>query len=200
MKYMVFKTWPPSLPVVLEPFTFCTGSRCGQVRERGGVQPGTLLILLLFIFSASSRRRKELNPPQSTRPSSFTASRSRRRPRCCWETTTLSNRRPYSSLEPRPTDEQARLMNSALDKERDTPKVSCVEISTLMISRMTSWGVWILFTPLQLYSPVYTVLLSKLILLHGYISHLNFTVYRNTHICCSLAMWDEVCFESYISC
>lgn len=107
-------------------FTFWTGSRCGQVRVRGGFQRGAPLIVVLFILSESSWSRKEHKPPHSTRPSSFTVSLSRRRPWCSWVTTTLSNRRPYSSLEPWPTVDHARLMNSALDKERDAPEASCM--------------------------------------------------------------------------
>ena len=75
-------------------FTFWTGSRCGQVKVRGGFQEGTLLVLVFFTLSESSISRKEHRPPQSTRPSSFTASMSRSRPRCSWVMTTLSNNRP----------------------------------------------------------------------------------------------------------
>lgn len=113
------------------PSTFWTWSRCGQVMVRGGCQQGTLLVLVFFTLSESSSTRKEQRPPQSTQPSSFTASVSRRRPRCSWVTTTLSNRRPYSSLEPRPTEDQAKSMNSVLDKERDAPEGSCTEINRI---------------------------------------------------------------------
>lgn len=106
-------------------FTFWTGSRCGQVRLRRGFHWATRLPLVFFTFSESSNSRKEQRPPQSTRPSAFTVSLSRRRPRFSWVTTTLSNSSPYSSLEPRPTEDLASLTNSALDKERDEPVESC---------------------------------------------------------------------------
>lgn len=120
------------------PFTFWTWSRCGQVRVRGGFQQGTLLPLVFFILSESSSSRKEHRLLQSTRPS-FAASLSRMRPRCSWVTTTLSNKRPYSSWEPRPTDDQAKWMNSALDKERDAPDWSCTRINSIMRHS----GIWV---------------------------------------------------------
>ena len=123
---------PQKCPRDRWPFTFWTWSRCGQVRVRGGFQQGGLLALLFFTLSESSSSRKEHKPPQSTRPSSLTASLSRRRPRCSWVTTTLSNRRPYSSLEPRPTEDQAKSTNSVLDKERDVPTGSCTKINRIM--------------------------------------------------------------------
>ncbi len=96
---------------------------------RSGFQQSKLFLLLFFTLSESSSSRKEHRPPQSMRPSSLTASMSRRRPQCSWVMTTLSNRRPYSSLEPRPTDDQARWMNSVLDKEQDAPVGSCIKIN-----------------------------------------------------------------------
>lgn len=106
------------------PLTFWTGSRCGQVKVRTGFQRGPLLVLLFFTLSESSCSKKDDRPPQSTRSSSFIASTSRRRPLCSWVKTTLSNRRPYSSSEPRPTDDQARSTNSVLDIERGEPEES----------------------------------------------------------------------------
>lgn len=128
----MFKSWKQILLLLLlilqadrDSLTFWTGSRCGQVKVRGGFQRGTLLLLEFLTFSERCSIRKEHRPPQSTRPSSFTASRSRMRPQCSWVTTTLSNRRPYSSSEPWLTAERAERMNSALDKERDEPETSC---------------------------------------------------------------------------
>lgn len=68
-------------------------------------------------------------PPQPIWPSAFTGLLSSWIPRSSWERTALSNRRPYSSWEPRPIEDQARSMNSVLDKERDAPEGSCIKIS-----------------------------------------------------------------------
>jgi len=118
---------PPSLGEFSDLFTFWTGSRCGQVRVRGDFQRGPPMTLLCLTLSDSSSNRKEHSPRQSIRPSSFKPSVPRRRPRCSWVTTTPSNSRPYSSLDPRPTDVQARSMNSALDRKRDAPEESCTQ-------------------------------------------------------------------------
>lgn len=112
---------------LLGPFTFWTGSRCGQVRVRGGFQQGALTVLLFFNLLESSISRNEHRPPQSMHSFSFEVSLSRRRPLRCWLRTTLSNKKPYSSSDPWPTDDQARSMNWIRDKERDAPEKSCIQ-------------------------------------------------------------------------
>lgn len=106
----------------LWPFTFWTGSRCGQVRVRSGFQRGAVVTPEFLSLWESSRYRKEQSSAQSIRPSSCELSR--RSPWHPWVTNTLSNRRPYSSLDPQPTDAHAWSTNSVLDKEQDTPAES----------------------------------------------------------------------------
>lgn len=84
---------------------------------RGGFQRGTLQLRLLLTFSDSSASRKETRPPQLMSASSLLGSVLR--------SPTLSNREPYSSSEPRPTEELARRLNSALDRKREAPQGSC---------------------------------------------------------------------------
>lgn len=84
---------------------------------RGGFQRGALPLWLLLTFSESSASRKETRPPQLMSASPLLGSVLR--------SPTLSNRKPYSSPEPQPTDELARWLNSALDRKRDVPQGSC---------------------------------------------------------------------------
>lgn len=100
---------------------------------RGAFQRGTLPLRLLLAASESCASRKETRPPQLMSASPLLGSVLR--------SPTASNRKPYSSPEPQPTDELPRQLNSALDRKREVPQGSCRVQSQCCLSHVPpGWG------------------------------------------------------------